>query len=63
MQINIEDIDVEKLREDLKEHFTAAMFMVSPVALVDLSQVENATDEEIIQIAINNKFDLTKYLK
>ena len=63
MSVNISEIDVEKLREDLKEHFTAAMFMVSPIALVDVSKVENATSEEVIQIALDNKFDLTKYLK
>ena len=63
MNINIEDIDVDKLRKDLIEHFTASMFIVSPVALMDLTQVENASDEEVIKIAIDNKFNLNNYLK
>lgn len=63
MNIDIEKIDIEKLRKDLIEHFTAAMFIVSPIALMDLSIVENVSDEEVVKIALDNKFDLTKYLK
>lgn len=63
MNINIEDINVNKLRKDLIEHFTASMFIVSPVALMDLTKVENASDEEVIKIAIDNRFDLNHYLK
>ena len=62
MQINIEDIDIERLRNDLIDYFTSAMFIVSPIAIVDLSEVERANDEELINIAINNKFDLTRYI-
>lgn len=63
MNIDINDIDIEKLRNDLIEYFTSAMFIVSPVALVDLTEVENASDEKIIKIALDNKFDLKKYIK
>ena len=61
--IDINDIDIEKLRNDLIEYFTSAMFIVSPVALVDLTEVENASDEKVIKIALDNKFDLSKYIK
>lgn len=63
MNIDINDIDIEKLRNDLIEYFTSAMFIVSPVALVDLTEVENASDEKVIKIALDNKFDLSKYIK
>lgn len=63
MSIDINDIDIEKLRNDLIEYFTSAMFIVSPVALVDLTEVENTSDENVIKIALNNKFDLKKYIK
>lgn len=63
MKIDVESVDVDKLRKDLIEHFTAAMFIVSPVAMLDLSKVERVSNEEIIKIAIENKFDLNKYLK
>ena len=56
-------MDIEKLRNDLIEYFTSAMFIVSPVALVDLTEVENASDEKVIKIALDNKFDLSKYIK
>ena len=31
-------------------------------AMIDLINVEKATDEEIIKIAINNNFDLNNYI-
>ena len=39
------------------------MFMVSKVAIVDLTEVENANDEKVVRIALENNFDLTQYLK
>ena len=63
MEIDIDDIDIDRLRKDLIDHFTAAMFIVNPVAMMDLNRVETASDEEIIQIALSNKFDLRKYIK
>ena len=61
--MNIDNIDIEQLKKDLVDYFMSAMFMVSPIALVDLTEVENASDEKLIQIALDNKFDLKKYLK
>lgn len=55
------DIDVDKLREDLENYYTSAMFIASPVALMDVVNVNNAKDEELIEIAIKNGFDLNKY--
>lgn len=55
------EIDIDKLRADLVDYFGTAMFNVSPLALIDLSKVENANEEELVQIAIKNGFDLTKY--
>lgn len=63
MSIDINKIDIERLRKDLIDYFTSAMFIVSPVALVDLTEVENASDEKVIKIALDNKFDLSKYIK
>ncbi|MBR3161339.1 MAG: hypothetical protein IKF19_01250 [Bacilli bacterium] len=63
MYINIDDINIEKLRKDLIDYYTSAMFIASPIAILDLTKVEKANDEEIVTIAINNKFDLNNYLK
>ncbi len=63
MSVDISEIDIEKLRKDLVDYFSLAMFLVSQIALVDITDVENASDEKIVRIALDNKFDLTKYLK
>lgn len=62
MYIDEDEFDFESLRQDLVDHFTAAMFTVSPVAMMDLTRVENAGYEELIRIAVRNNFDLNKYI-
>ena len=57
--VNLE-IDVERLREDLENYFGTAM-QYYPVAMIDLSKVESASDEEIVNLAIKNGFDLSNY--
>ena len=63
MDIYIEDIDIKRLRKDLIDYYTSAMFIASPIAIMDLTKVEHADEEKLIKIAIDNKFDLRKYLK
>ncbi len=53
-------INIERLREDLITYFGTAMFY-NPVAMIDLEKVKKANDEQLIEIAINNKFDLSRY--
>ena len=55
------EINIEKLKQDLIDYFGTAMFNASPLAMIELSKVENSTDEELIEIALNNNFDLSKY--
>lgn len=55
------EINIEKLKQDLIDYFGTAMFNASPLAMIELSKVENANDEELIEIALNNNFDLSKY--
>ena len=62
MDIDINDIDVETLRNDLINKFLGFAFMVSPVGFMDVAEVENATPEELVEIAINNGLDLENYL-
>jgi len=61
MYIDLTEINLEKLRKDLIEHYTAAMYMVSPIAMMDIERVKNASDEELVQIALNNKINLNNY--
>lgn len=54
-------IDTEKLRKDLINYYGTAFTGGFPVAVIELSQVENADDSELIKIAEKNGFDLNKY--
>lgn len=53
-------IDYEKLRKDLVDYFGTA-FTLNPMAMVDLLRVQNASDEELVDIALKNNFDLNRY--
>lgn len=55
------EIDIEKLRSDLMDYFGTAMGFF-PVATMDLIKVQNASPEELINIALKNNFDLNKYI-
>ena len=54
------EIDYERLREDLMNYFGAAM-CIYPVAVVDLTKVERASEDELEQIARENGFNLSDY--
>ena len=53
-------IDVDDLRNDLISYFGIASFY-NPNAMMDLIEIEKASDEQIVQIALQNGFDLSKY--
>lgn len=56
------EIDIEKLREDLIQYYLGAFFIGGfGAASLDASSLYNASNEEVIKIAIENNFDLDKY--
>ena len=57
----MDNVDLNKLRNDLMEYFGIGMFSVSGFAIMDLIEVESANDEKLIEIAIKNGFDLSDY--
>ena len=57
----MENIDIERLRKDLEDYFLGIMFNVSKAAMIDLTNVQNASDEELISIAIANGVDIDDY--
>ncbi len=57
------NFDFIRLRKDLEDYFTSAMFMASPIAMMDVIDVKTASSEELIKLAKKNKFDLNKYRK
>ena len=56
------EIDIDRLRDDMKDYYGTAMFNVSPIAVMDLSKVERASDQEIIEMAPKNGFNLEDYI-
>ena len=57
------EIDVDRLRRDLKDYYGTAMFSASPMAVLDLSRVERASDMEIVEMAQKNGVDLSDYIE
>ena len=55
-------IDTNRLRRDLMDYYGTAMFSGFPMAVVDLSRIERASDEELIEIAQKNGVDLSEYV-
>lgn len=55
-------IDVDELRSDLiKDSYGAAFGGGFGGALVQAFDIERATDEEVVQIAVSNGVDLSRY--
>lgn len=53
-------MNINKLRQDLLDYYGTAMELF-PQVVVDLSQIENATTEQLISIALNINVDLSSY--
>lgn len=56
------NIDFERLRKDLIDYFGTAMFNGFGMAIIDLTYIENATDEELLILAQKYNFDLNDYI-
>lgn len=56
-----EEINISKLREDLLDYYGTAMFNSSPLAIIELVKIEKASNDELIEIAKDNNFDLNEY--
>ncbi len=54
-------MDIEALKEDLIDYYGTAMMSGFPMAVMDLSEIENASDSELISIAKKAGFDLNNY--
>ena len=55
-------IDIDRLRRDMKDYYGTAMFNASPMAVMDLSRIERASDMEIVEEAQKAGVDLTNYI-
>ena len=55
--------DIEKLRKDMLNKYGTAMFSGLPMAIINLSDIERASDDELIKMAKKENIDLDKYIK
>ena len=55
------NINYEKLKNDLIDYFGTAMSF-NPIAIMNVSEVKNATYDKLIQIAVKNGFNLNDYI-
>lgn len=58
-----EDINYKKLRSDLMDKYGTAMYAGFGVAMMDLSKVEKALDEELLRMADKEGLNLSKYME
>lgn len=59
----MEEIDINKLKQDLKDYYEAAYFTLGyGAALMDSFDLNNLSDEEIISKAAKNGVDLEQYI-
>ena len=61
MEIDINDYDINAIRDELKDYYGTAMVNSSPFAMVDLINLDNKSDYEIIIMALNMGIDLDNY--
>ena len=59
----MDNIDYERLRNDLLNYFEGAFFVAGfGAAAVDAMEVRNASDEELIKLAIKKGFRIEDYI-
>jgi len=59
----MEEIDINKLKKDLKDYYEAAYFTLGyGAALMDSIDINNLSDEELINKAIDNGLNLENYI-
>ena len=59
----MEEIDINKLKQELKDYYEAAYFTLGyGAALMDSFDLDNLSDEEIINKAIDNGINLENYI-
>ena len=56
------EIDVDELRRDMEEEYVAAMYSGFPMAIMDITEVERLSDQELIELAQENGVELRPYI-
>ena len=61
MEFDIDDYDIDAIKDDLYDYFGTAMSSSLSYAEADLVDLDNKSDYEIIMIAINIGININKY--
>ena len=56
------EFDFEQLREDLLNYYGSAIGINFQMSICNISQIQNASYEQLINIALENGFNLGKYV-
>ena len=56
-------IDTDELRRDMMDNYGTAMYNGFPMAVVDLGNIERASDEELVRRAQREGIDLSEYFE
>ena len=59
----MDDIDIEKLKQYIIDYYGTAMINSSPTAMTDLLEVENASNEKVLSLALKNNINLNNFKK
>ena len=59
----MENIDIEKLRQYIIDYYGTAIINSSPPAMMDLLEVENASNEKVLSLALKNNINLNNFTK
>ena len=54
-------IDIQKLRNDIKDYYGTAVFNGFPMAMIDVINVDRLSDQEIVDLVLKKKMSLEKY--
>ena len=57
------EIDFERLRTDLIDYFGTGMISGIGALSINISVIKRASNDKLIEIAINNNFNLENYIK
>ncbi len=54
-------IDIQRLRNDIKDNYGTAMFNGFPMAVMDLAKIDKMSDQEIVDYALKKNIKLENY--
>lgn len=61
--IDINKIDLDKLRQDLNMYFYFELILRNPFGVSDHINLDKVSDDKLVQIAYENGINLNKYVK